>query len=907
MSMKKKFNLKKISESKMQKYLFITSLTVCLILGIALSYNFDFTKNYNLLFESDTTRVISDMTNFKFFHYRAHVHPLFVILTEPIYYLVKAIFINKMLSLVVISSIATSLTVLFIYKILSLYGHNKFLKILTCLCYLFTFSNIIFTAGIEVYNIAVLFLVLLWYYVLKKYPEKNSFASKNFILITLGILAFGVTITNIFIFLIIIFFLFLFKKISLNKALSIIFFTIVLAISISAVQCILWHNTKPLILNNFNEEKNFSHISITPSKIINVLKNDYYYSIIGNDMHVESNNGQGYRGDNYVITFNENYNVITFGIINIFYILFLAVLFRNYKKNLFANLCLTSAILFNTVLHIFYGNELPFLYSMHFLYLFYLGFGINLMYEKNKILLNITKWYLVVLLIFEVIFNNHFFVKVIKIVKTILPCNYYVANFGVIFSLLFFICIIFIIALLIYLIYLFYQKFKTTKNKDSKIKYGVIMAALIMAIQIIGIAIEANEAHNMFFFKRVDLKSNRIYLETDKYLVNNDKNFKTYFKKEIKRYNEYQKEYAKLLKKYNPKKVTFLNQEKYYFFGLGNRRKLMFKNDSLIDLETGEKLYSWNITNQLIIPNQYTVIIETISNNYIKIYEDNDGIHYNINGEDMIIEGTDTKINLYNFDNQKWANTKKVLYSEILFNIKNSRIYPNIIVYDNPWYRDAAMASMVLKVTNNTDLISDWINNINEIYDKQNRGISEPDNLGELLYIISTQDNPNTELISRIEKEANLLAENNELGYYLTGQTDFSAKPLYQNLWYQCGINNLKRNFSFNIKNVSDEYEVLTWWMNNKITKNKKVITDINYPYLSIAAYHKLQKGTFPMNSNLYPLSWEKSASEANYQAMKILDNYYANNYISPIHTWTAAEMLLLLLDENKELNLCYN
>ena len=214
---------------------------------------------------------------------------------------------------------------------------------------------------------------------------------------------------------------------------------------------------------------------------------------------------------------------------------------------------------------------------------------------------------------------------------------------------------------------------------------------------------------------------------------------------------------------------------------------------------------------------------------------------------------------------------------------------------------------MVLKITNNTDLISDWVNNITDIYDKQNRGVSEPDNLGELLYIISTQDNYNNELITKIESEANLLAESNEIGYYITGLTDFSEKPLYQNLWYQCGINNLKRDFPFNINNLNDEYGVLTWWTNNKITKNKKVTPDVNYPYLSIAAYHKLEKGSFPMNNNLYPLSWEKDASEANYQEMQILDNYYAVNNISPVHTWTASEMLLLLLDEEKELNLCYN
>lgn len=555
--------ISKINESNLQKYLFIFSFVICLLFGILLSYNFDFTKNFNLLFESDTARVIRDMSQYNFAHLRTHVHPLFVILTEPIYYLVKAIFINKMLSLVVISSIVTSLTVLFIYKTLSLFGSNKILKTVICLCYLFSFSNYIFTAGIEVYNIATLLLVLLWYYVLKKYHENKMTDSKTFILIALGICSFAITITNYFIFLIIIFFLFIFKKIDIKKALLIIFFSIIISMNISVVQHLLWHNTQTLNLNNYNEEKSYSKISINSTKIANVLKNDYYYSIIGNDMHVESNNKQMYRGDNYVITFNTHNNLWLFGVISIFYILFLILLIRNYTKNLFANLCITSAIFFNTILHVFYGNDYSFLYSMHFLYLFYLGFGINLMNEKNPKLINITKIYLIILFVFELIFNNRYFIKVIKIVKTILPCNYYVANFNIVPSLFFYIFIMIIIGVIIYFIINIYQKFKLTKNKDNKIKYGIIIAILIMAIQSICISLEANEENNMFFLKKITSNPKEIYINYDKYLINGDSNFKKYFSKDIKSYNEYKKEYTQLLKKSNPKKVNFLNKDNY--------------------------------------------------------------------------------------------------------------------------------------------------------------------------------------------------------------------------------------------------------------------------------------------------------------------------------------------------------
>lgn len=898
--------IKELKEVQIQKIIFIVSFIICLLLGLSLSYNFDFTKNFNLLFGSDTARVIRDIADFSVTHDRLTVHPLFVLFTEPVYNIINAIVLNKMLALVIISSLVTSLTVLFIYKILSLYSSNKLIKILLITSYLFTFSNYIFTAGIEVYNIATLFLVLIWYYTLKKYKENKYSTSSYIILTVLGILSFSFTITNIAVFFIILFLFLISKKIKFKYLLIIIFFTIFISFDLVNFQNVIWHNTPIIGFNNLNKENEYINYKIKPSNVTNVIKNDYLYSLIGNNIHLESIKGQAYVGDNYTITFNDNNNLFIICLTSIFYILSLILLIRNYKTNKFINIGLILTILFNTILHTLYGNDNPFLYSLHFVYLFYLSFGINISNEKNKTIINICKIYLIILLLSQLMINNIIFVKILNIVKTILPCNFYVANFDLFPVIFMSIFVIITIGIIIYFIIRIINKFKKAKKQDDKLKYGIIAVFLVIIVQSIFISLEANKNSNTIIWKKIDSNSENIYIDTNKYLSKDNYNFKKKFAKEIKELNNYQKEYKQLLKDYNAKKVTFLNGSNYYFFGLGNRRKLLFKNDSLIDIESGNKIFTWNVLNSVVIPNIYTVLIETSENKYIKLYEDDDGVHYVNNDIDTIIENTDKKINLYTFENQKYKNTKKVLYSEILFNIKDSKIYPNIIVYDYPWYRDAAMASMVLKATNNTDLISDWVNSITDIYDKQNKGIKEPDNLGELLYIISTQDNPNHELINKIEDEANLLAKNNASGYFITGQTDFSAKPLYQNLWYQCGTNNLGKDFSFSIDNLNDEYGILTWWMDNKVS-NKKYTADDNFPYLSIASFHKTRKGKFPLNNSIYPLSWERNASEANYSKMQVLDDYYTVNRLSPLHTWTASELLLLLMDEDHKLNICYN
>ena len=137
--------IKKLNDKDICKILFIFSFIFLTILGFILTYNFDFTNHLDLLFESDTGRVIRDMTDMYGNHYRLKVHPLFVILTEPIFFILRGFTINNMIALIIMSSLTTSLTIVFIYKILSLYSDNIKTKIIITLCYLFSFSNIVFT------------------------------------------------------------------------------------------------------------------------------------------------------------------------------------------------------------------------------------------------------------------------------------------------------------------------------------------------------------------------------------------------------------------------------------------------------------------------------------------------------------------------------------------------------------------------------------------------------------------------------------------------------------------------------------------------------------------------------------------------------------------------------------------
>ena len=884
--------ISKLKLDKPETLLFIFSFFYLLVLGLTLSYNLDFSNNYGLLFDSDTARVIMDATITNANHYRIDVHPLFLILIQPIVLLLSGIIMNKMLSIVILSALASSLSVLFIYKILNLIKKDNKTNIIISLIYLFSFSNIIYTSGIETYNFASLFLIILIYFVLKNKELDNY---KYLLLVALGVLSLGFTITNFVVFLIILFMLFINKKISLKGSIKIVFITVLCLFGLNLVQKVIWPNTPIVFRNSIKSEVSTYTKEIG---IKNVIKNDYYNLLIGSNINLKMSYGDIYNNRNVIIDF-INTNIFNILVISILYILSIVLIIRNYKKNKFINISLLLILLFNTILHIVYGNDSTFLYSLHFLYPIILLIGINLNLEKNNKLKKYINIFLIVFLIIQVLTNNYLYLKIFNYSRRILNSSYIMANIGAFNTILLEVLLIAVIFILILLFLYLLKVLLKEKNKDKKLLLGIPSLLIIVLISSIFIHIENVPNSNRLFIVKLNNNSTETTPITKFELLEED--FINHFKDEVNDYTNYQNEYLSFKNEYNVEEVFAINWNDYYYFGMGNRKKLVYKDNALIDIESSKELYTFKEKEHLIVPNRYMVLIETVDKDYIKIYEDSEGVHYSINDKDTIIEGTNNHIDLYNFDNQKYQNIKKVLYSEILFNIKDSKIYPNIMVYDKPWYRDAAIVSMVLKNTNNTNLISDWVNSIEDIYDLQS-DIKEPDNLGELLYILSTQENRNEELIDKIETEANRLAEENPNGYYIYGKTDYSDEYLYQNLWYKLGIESVGRDFYFELDTIpKDNYSAMCWWSDYIAFGDNE--GSIEYPYLTTAKYHKLRKGHLILNNNSYPLSWEKNASKANYENylnVNMGDLTYDN--ISQTHSWSSGELLLLLLDDSGDL-----
>lgn len=489
-----KWNINKVKDdlnNKRSKLLFFIFFIIYMIIGVQLTYNYDFSNNNNLMFSADTSRVINDMTSIFGNHYRLSVHPLFVMITQPLYFIISGITQDKNLALVFISAFVSAMSVAIFYKIVALISNNKKASTLVSLCYGLAFSSLVFTASIEVYNIATLMMLLLWYFIVKKLNgewKKSDFI----ILVTFGITNLAITITNFIIFLIGCLVLLLAKKLKLKKIVLANLIVMAMFIGLSCFQHIVWQNTPvALKVRNLQSETEFSDFDISPQKIKNVTRDCIYNSILSSDLKM-SVLFEGFGGKK--IQFQEM-GLTNKVVITIFLSIGVILFVKNFRKNLMFNVGLILTLIYNLLLHTLYGNTAPFLYSMHFTYLIFLIFGINCLSEKNKHIKNGVNIILGILLIFEIIINCKGFLQVLNIVKDNLNGNFYISNFGIIKTIIITLIVITTLLMTFKAFCVFVRKFKNEKD----IKYLIYTFVAIIVFESVFVLLQTVPKYKEIF------------------------------------------------------------------------------------------------------------------------------------------------------------------------------------------------------------------------------------------------------------------------------------------------------------------------------------------------------------------------------------------------------------------------
>ena len=336
----------------------------------------------------------------------------------------------------------------------------------------------------------------------------------------------------------------------------------------------------------------------------------------------------------------------------------------------------------------------------------------------------------------------------------------------------------------------------------------------------------------------------------------------------------------------------------FYLFGMGNRRKLLYRSGRLVDVFTGELLRSWEVISESIQPAGYRVWLRTRDHSEVVICEDADGVWLDEGGRRARL--TAGGVNLPQFEDHPCAPLLRAAHQEVLINIVNGLPLPNLLVYRRPWYRDAAMMLMCLEKTHNLHLVADWVLGLREPFDRNNAGACEPDNLGQALYMISLVAGNWHPLAPTILRTIPRFLR----GRHIVGLTDSAEHPVYQTKWLKFGLRALHLEDACEIPAGFDSYSAL-FWMDYRdahvpgepFERRSKEC----YPYLEWAEAHfHGWDHPAPAAAGRYPLTWESQSSEADFAKMAVVSEEYVSRRTAAPHAWAAAEMFLYLWEQSR-------
>ena len=309
-------------------------------------------------------------------------------------------------------------------------------------------------------------------------------------------------------------------------------------------------------------------------------------------------------------------------------------------------------------------------------------------------------------------------------------------------------------------------------------------------------------------------------------------------------------------------------EKQFYIFGMGHREKFLYKDGVLFNVKTNEKVFSWDVLREKFLYDRYMVVLWTVDERVFLIEENEHGLYVseitNEKRENSVCLAS-SEINLPDFEECKYSAQLRILHQEVLTSFIGNEPVPNIYVYDKAWYRDGAMMALVLEKTGNIDLLRDWALSLTELYDMNNKGNKEPDNLGQLAFVLSFFVDKNHPMIGKIIREAKAIMNDG----LLTGLTDYNHHEIYATLWLKYGFERLGIDTSFiKIPEKFDSYARM-FWMNKKEVERTTPYEnkyDEWYPYLWWAVKHfenePIDEKYFEIK---YPMSWEIDASQAKY------------------------------------------
>ena len=120
----------------------------------------------------------------------------------------------------------------------------------------------------------------------------------------------------------------------------------------------------------------------------------------------------------------------------------------------------------------------------------------------------------------------------------------------------------------------------------------------------------------------------------------------------------------------------------FFFFGMGDRLKMVYKGGVLYNAKTGKALRRWKVKTAIISPSEYLVHLELENGKAVDIQEDMKGVYIYENNMQIIM--AESRLSLPSFLDNKYAPVLRVLHHEILINVDEGLPLPNFLVYQIP-------------------------------------------------------------------------------------------------------------------------------------------------------------------------------------------------------------------------------
>ena len=347
--------------------------------------------------------------------------------------------------------------------------------------------------------------------------------------------------------------------------------------------------------------------------------------------------------------------------------------------------------------------------------------------------------------------------------------------------------------------------------------------------------------------------------------------------------------------------------QQFLLFGMGaSRRKLLYiRGGRLLDALTLEPIHEWQVAHETIDAAEYRVVVHARDGRASTVVEDEDGVWLEQNGDRRsLTQGQ--RVHLPRFEGHPYAPWLRALHGELLVHVLPAGPVPNLWVYPRPWYRDAAMVLLCLEETGNLTLVEPWVMGLHKVWDRNNAGVPEADNLGQVLFMLSrfTDRHP---LIHRV---LDAVPSYHRDGY-IVGQTDGAERPVYQTKWLKYGLRSLGLDDPYRIPELYDAYSALFWmdYRHAHVEAPRFSAQSLaHYPYLNWAEAHFYDDPPpEPLIDLQSPLTREARASQADYWRLRVLADVgaipaeHVENRVCTPHTWHAAEMFLYLIERDRQ------